>query len=97
MSDDRPGLIVRVTGPLLALGLTLILLYLSRFWIWIGPWSGDGLFGLKIFSPYGNMINFWLGGTWLQSFDIIIWGCASFVLLTLLNRLLSLGSKSSGA
>lgn len=93
MGSHPVGLINRFAGPLLALGLTLVLLYLSRFWIWIGPWSTDGLFGLKIVSPYGNMINFWLRGTSWQTFDILIWGCGAFVLLTLLQRLASLLSK----
>ncbi len=93
MPDQNPGIAVRIIGPLSALGLTLVLLYLSRFWIWVGPWSTDGLLGLKFISPFGNMINFWLRGTWWQTFDIVIWGCASFLLLTVLQRLASLFSK----
>ena len=87
MADNTTGKIMRTVGPLIALGLTLVLLYLSRFWIWVGPWSSDGLFGYKVISPYGNMVNFWLSGTWWQTFDIVIWGCGAFVALTAFQRL----------
>jgi hypothetical protein len=87
MSEPNTGIIIRLLGPLSALGLTLVLLYLSRFWIWVGPWSQEGLFGLKIVSQSGNLVNFWLQGTWWESFDIIIWGCGAFLLLTVLQRL----------
>jgi hypothetical protein len=93
MSEQATGTIMRIFGPLSALGLTLILLYLSRFWIWVGPWSQDGLFGLKIIPPNGNMVNFWLQGTWWQSFDIIIWACGGFLLLSVLQRLAARLSK----
>jgi hypothetical protein len=71
-----------------AAGLTFVLLHFSRFWIWVGPWSADGLLGLKVFLPYGNMVNWWLRGTWFQDFDLIIWGCGAFVLLSISDRLL---------
>lgn len=93
MANHSVSALARFIGPLVALGLTLFLLYLSRFWIWVGPWSNDGLFGLKVFSPYGNMVNFWLRGTWWQTFDIVIWGCAAFLLLSILQRIAGLFSK----
>ena len=93
MSDRPTGLVKRTVGPLFALGLTLVLLYLSRFWIWVGPWSSDGLFGLKLVSPYGSMVNFWLRGTWWQTFDIVIWGCGAFILLTVIQRVVGLLSR----
>lgn len=93
MSERTTETVMRLLGPLSALGLTLILLYLSRFWIWVGPWSQEGLFGLKIISPYGNLVNAWLQGTWWQSFDIIIWASGAFFLLTVLHRLARRVSK----
>lgn len=93
MAGQTVGTFIRFAGPVVALGLTLVLLYLSRFWIWVGPWSSDGLLGLKVISPYGNMVNFWLRGTWWQTFDIVIWGCGAFILLTLLQRFAGLFSK----
>lgn len=93
MADHSPNILIRVLGPIIALGLTLVLLYLSRFWIWVGPWSTDGLFGQQIISPFGNMINFWLRGTWWQTFDILIWGCLAFLLLSVLQRLAGLFSR----
>lgn len=67
--------------------LTVIILYLSRFWIWKAPWGNEGLFGQNLFSPNGNAINGWLGGTWIQDFDILIWGAGALVALSLLQRL----------
>lgn len=83
-----PGLVKAVLsaiGLISAVILTLLLLHVSRFWVWVGPWSNDGLFGLGILSPYGNMVNFWLAGSWLQDFDILIWGCGAFLLLSALS------------
>lgn len=100
MADKGTPLIVGglapIFGPLFALGLTLVLLYLSRFWIWVGPWSADGLFGYKVVSPYGNLVNFWLGGTWWQAFDWIIWGCGAFVLLSVLQWVAGVIRRSIG-
>ena len=68
-------------------GVTLALVYLSRFWIWAAPWANDGLFGFKDLSPYGDVLRRWLSGTWFRDFDIIIWGLGAIVLLSLLQWL----------
>ena len=77
----------RVLGSICVIVLTLILLYLSRFWIWRAPWGDDGLFGAKLFWPDGNLVQGWLDGTWLAEFDIIIWGCGAVLLLSGLHWL----------
>jgi hypothetical protein len=77
-----------VIGIVCAAGLTFVLLHFSRFWLWVGPWGSDGLLGFKVFLPYGNMVNWWLRGTWLQDFDFIVWGCGAFLLLTAADWLL---------
>lgn len=72
-------------GLLTAIILTLFLLYVSRFWIWTAPWSGDGLFGAKFFSPYGNLVQGWLNGTWISEFNIVVWGCSAILTLSSLH------------
>ena len=76
-----------VLGLVSVVALTLVLLYLSRFWIWTAPWSGDGLFGAKLFSPYGNLVQRWLGGTWFSELSIVVWGCGAIYLLSVLHWL----------
>ena len=63
----------RVTGILIAILLTLIFLYLSRFWIWQAPWGNDGLFGIKALSPRGNVLRQLIPIKSLAVFDILIW------------------------
>ncbi|MGI9410033.1 MAG: hypothetical protein ACR2OV_08165 [Hyphomicrobiaceae bacterium] len=79
----------RLIGLTAALALTFVLINFSRFWIWKGPWANDGLFGLKIFSPFGSMVQFWLRGTALSTFDIVVWGCGAIVALSIIQWLTS--------
>jgi hypothetical protein len=79
--------IYHVFGLILTIALTFILLYVSRFWIWKGPWSGDGLFGAKVISPYGNLVQWWMNGTWLAEFNFVAWGCGAIALLSILHWL----------
>jgi hypothetical protein len=41
-------------------------------------WSGDGLFGAKFLSPYGNLVQGWLNGTWLAEFNMVVWAVLPF-------------------
>ncbi|MEO1608850.1 MAG: hypothetical protein AAFR90_05790 [Pseudomonadota bacterium] len=50
----------RIFGLFAAAVLTVILLYVSRFWIWRAPWGNDGLFGLRIFPPGGDAVTRWV-------------------------------------
>ncbi|MEQ8824445.1 MAG: hypothetical protein RIC14_08730 [Filomicrobium sp.] len=74
-----------VIGLSIAALLTVVAIYLSRFWIWTAPWSTDGLLAIKALSPFGDRIRAWLGGTWLWDFDILIWGCSTILALSLLQ------------
>jgi len=76
-----------VIGLALVVAATLLFIYVSRFWIWTAPWSNDGLFGLKVLSPYGDILRRWLSGTWFRDFDLLIWCCAAIVSLSVLQRL----------
>ncbi|MGI9521330.1 MAG: hypothetical protein ACR2PG_06745 [Hyphomicrobiaceae bacterium] len=78
-----------VSVALLSLGL----FYASRFWIWKAPWGNDGLLGLQLFSPYGSVVRWWTQGTVLSEFNIILWGCGSIILLSLVQWLASRFSK----
>ncbi len=82
-------MVARIFGLASAVFLTFALLYLSRFWIWQAPWSSDGLFGLKLLSPYGSMVSWWLRGTWAEDFSLIIWACGGILALSLFHRLAS--------
>ena len=85
----QQGLIYRGFGIFIAIVLTLVLLYASRFWIWTAPWSNDGLFGLKLFSPYGDVVRWWLRGTPFSELAIVIWGSGAIILLSVLQWLAS--------
>ena len=82
-----------VLGLASAVALTLVLLYLSRFWIWTAPWSRDGLFGVKLFSPYGNLVQRWLSGTWFSELSIVVWGCGAIYLLSVLHWIAAKASR----
>ncbi len=84
---------LRAAGHIIGLAavvfLGVFLLYASRFWIWAAPWSNDGLFGLRLFSPFGDIVTAWLRGTALSPFNIVIWGAGAIILLSLLHWLAS--------
>jgi hypothetical protein len=77
----------RALGLIAALLLALILAYLSRFWLWPGPWPADGLFGLSWLGPGGDLLRGWLRGTPLSAYDLLLWGGLVFLVLTLVERL----------
>jgi hypothetical protein len=66
----------RISGLLLAAALAAILFYASRYW----PAGFLGLGG-------GDFIRAWLGGTIWGPFDIVIWGIAGFLFLSLAQAL----------
>ncbi len=75
----------RAVGLVATVVLSLVWLYTSRFWIWTAPWGNEGLFGIKLLSPYGDIVRRATGGTLLNEFDIVIWGCAGPVVLSVLQ------------
>lgn len=88
------GTIRHLFGLVFATALTLLLLYVSRFWIWTAPWGNDGLFGAKFFTPYGNLVQRWLGGTWFSEMNFVVWGCGAILLLSVLHWLAGKFSRS---
>ncbi|WP_371224852.1 hypothetical protein [Roseovarius sp. 2305UL8-3] len=76
----------RALSILIVLCVATVLLYLSRFWpleLW-GRRSALGELGLR---PGGGMVQFWLRGTPLAQFDLIIWVVGSFITLSLTEKL----------
>ncbi|MEL6747391.1 MAG: hypothetical protein AAFO79_06235 [Pseudomonadota bacterium] len=92
-APDRPISPARAIGHLIGLvwvaALTLVLVYVSRFWIWQAPWDRQGLFGIRELSPAGDALRRSLRGTWGSEFDIVIWGAGAIVLLSLFAWLTS--------
>ena len=72
--------------------VALVLLYVSRFWIF-DWWGREGLFGFRELRPQGGLLGRWLRGTPLAPFELLIWVCGAFVLLTGLERLLARFNK----
>jgi len=77
----------RFAGLISAAGLTLLLLYASRFWIWRAPWGNDGLFGFKLFHPLGNVVHRWVQGTPFAEMSLVVWGCGAIIFLSILQWL----------
>ncbi len=77
----------RIFGIILALLLTAILIYLSRFWIWQAPWSNEGLFAIKTLSPRGDVIRQLVRGTPLNVFDVLVWFSVAILSLSCLQWL----------
>ena len=66
--------------------LTIILLYLSRFWVF-DLWARTGLFGIAELRPDGGLLARWLRGTPLAPFELLIWACGVFIILTWAQKL----------
>ena len=62
-----------------------VLLYISRFWPfeWWGRKHALAELGLR---PDGNLLRFWLRGTPLASFDVVIWILISFPVLSFAEK-----------
>ncbi len=83
----------RLVGILAAILLFLVLLYASRFWIWEAPWDEEGLFGLELFGPQGDLFTAWLSETPYAPFAILVWAIAAILLLSAIQWLASKVSR----
>ncbi len=63
--------------------LTVVLLYLSRFWF-LDLWARGEFFGLR---PDGGLLRRWLQGTQFAPFELLIWAVGAFMILTWLQKL----------
>jgi hypothetical protein len=74
----------RLFGIVGALLLAALIAYVSRYWVF-DLWPREGLFGVQSLPPQGDLVRRWLGGTVWSPFDIVIWGIAAFLLLSLVQ------------
>lgn len=65
--------------------LGIIMLYLSRFWIF-DLWPRSGLFGWQELRPGGGLLGRWLRGTPFAPFELLIWITGVFLILTYLQK-----------
>ena len=66
--------------------VAIALLYISRFWVF-DLWPRPGLFGLRELPPQGGLLARWLRGTPFAQFELLIWTCGVFLVLTWLENL----------
>jgi len=74
--------------------LGVVMLYLSRFWVF-ELWSRPGLFGLSELRPNGGLLARWLRGTPFAPFELLIWGVGVFMVLTFLQKIFDFFSPST--
>ena len=79
-------MIRRLLWLLITAFVTVVLLYLSRFWLF-DLWPREGLFGISALRPQGGLLALWLRGTPLAPFELLIWVCGAFMALTWLEKL----------
>ena len=84
----------RILSLLVVAIVTVILVYLSRFWIF-DLWSRAGLFGVQDLRPQGGLLARWLRGTPFAPFELLIWACGVFVVLTWVQKLMDRFGKGS--
>lgn len=75
----------RIILLLLVFMVGAIMLYLSRFWF-LELWPRSGLLGWEALRPGGGLLGRWLRGTAFAPFELLIWICGVFMVLTYLQR-----------
>lgn len=83
----------RVVLLLLVTLVTFVLLYLSRFWF-LDLWPRSGLFGIEELRPGGGLVARWTRGTQLAPFELLIWACCGFLVLSLVQNIIDRLTKS---
>ena len=76
----------RVLGLILAFLLAVILIYISRFWVF-DLWPREGLFGIDYLRPEGDILRRELRGTFLAPYDLLIWVGGGFFVLTVMEKI----------
>ncbi|MCY4304041.1 MAG: hypothetical protein OXC62_04550 [Aestuariivita sp.] len=75
----------RVLAILIVCLVTILLLYISRFWP-VELWSRRSFLGELGFRPNGGMLGHWLRGTPFAQFELLIWVVIGFLALSLIER-----------
>ncbi|MCY4301853.1 MAG: hypothetical protein OXC68_09005 [Aestuariivita sp.] len=73
---------------LIVLIVTILLLYISRFWP-IELWGRRSFLGELGFRPGGGLLRHVLRGTPLAQFELIIWAVGGFLVLSLVEKIVS--------
>lgn len=76
----------RAAGILLALILLAGLAYVSRFWVF-DLWGQGGLLGLGALRSGGDLWRGWMNALGLGAYDILLWGVAGFLLLSVVQKI----------
>jgi len=79
---------------ILMLIVGIIVLYLSRFWIF-DLWGREGLFGWRELRPGGGLLGRWLRGTPVAPFELLVWAIGVFLILTYLQRFIDFLTPAS--
>ncbi len=83
----------RVLILLIVALIAVILLYLSRFWLF-DLWPRSGLFGIEELRPGGGLLGRWLRGTQFAPFELLIWACGGFLILTFVQNIIDRLTKA---
>jgi len=73
----------------LVLCVAVVLFYLSRFWPF-DLWTRQSWLAQVGLRPQGGLLQLWLRGTGFAQFELIIWGVASFLILSITEKLVQL-------
>ena len=82
-----PNVITNLLGLCVVMLLALVLLYLTRFWIFSDWWGNEGLWGVKALSRQGDFLARQLGGTPYQPFALVLWLAGGLLALSLLQAI----------
>jgi hypothetical protein len=82
-------LLSRTFGIAAVIALSLVLLYLTRFWVFADWWGNEGLFGFKDLTRQGDLLTRQLRGTPYQPFALLFWLAGGFLLLSILHAVAS--------
>ena len=80
-------IITHILGITSVILLALVLLYLTRFWIFTDWWGRDGLLGFKELTSQGNFLTRELRGAPYQVFSLLLWLGGGFLVLSLLQTI----------
>jgi hypothetical protein len=78
-------IVTHLLGIAIVVLLALVLLYLTRFWVFTDWWGNEGLWGFKDLSRHGDFLTRQLRGTPWQPFSLLLWLAGGFLALSLLQ------------
>ena len=76
----------RIAAAALVVCVSVLLLYLSRFWP-VQLWTRQDLLAQAGLLPGGDMLRIWLRGTVFAPFDLLLWSGTVFVVLSWTEKL----------